>query len=85
MKRALATVLTRYDSDTGEPLGEPYFVSGLVGPSTDGSEWDVELVDVVFAGKHIGVGALSEERQERAKDLLADMAQRAEQGLLYGG
>lgn len=85
MKRAFATPLHRFDPETGEPLGEPYFVSGVVAPSEDGSEWVVELSDVVFAGKHLSLSELSEERQERAKDLLAGLAQRAEQEIAYGG
>lgn len=86
MKRALATHLPQECGDCHQDLDdrEPYFVSGLVYPSADGSEWVVELVDVVLKGKHLKLSALTEAQQERAKDRLADMAQRAEQGALHG-
>lgn len=84
MRRAFATALRRFNED-GVEVAEPYFVSGLVSPSADGSEWEVELVDAAWRGKHFPVSELTEKQRERAEELLCELAQRAEQEIAFGG
>lgn len=84
-KRAFAVAMVDRSADNFEDLpNEPLlFVSGLVWLSVDESQWEVELVDVVRKGKHVGVKALSAQQQEDAKDLLCDEARRAEQAAAH--
>lgn len=60
--------------------GTEVTVSGDAKPSSDGSEWDVELLGVVDdeTGASLPLKTLESWDVERAKDRIADMAQRAE-------